>query len=151
MKNALITLELNPPHPSRHYVICVQPLWHKMVRAIPFEILRRAEWEKNVGGGRPKTCNMWGSPKNSPNLDSRIKVEVIFFHFYRPRSEGDNVLGSARPSVRPSVCMSELSCLNRLTLLCPLRTLMDRQTDRRMGATNSTISLTSRSININFS
>ncbi len=40
---------------------------------------------------------------------------------YRPRSEGDNVLGSVRPSVCPSVrpsvrlsvCMSELSCLNR--------------------------------------
>ena len=29
-------------------------------------------------------------------------------HIYRPRSEGDNVLGS----VRPSVCMSELSCLS---------------------------------------
>ena len=25
--------------------------------------------------------------------------------FYRPRSEGDNVIGSVRPSVRPSVCV----------------------------------------------
>ncbi len=32
-------------------------------------------------------------------------------HFYRPLSEGDNVLGSVHLSVRPSVCMSELSCL----------------------------------------
>ncbi len=38
-------------------------------------------------------------------------------HFYRPRSEGDNVLGSVCLSVRLSVCvcvcLSELSCLNR--------------------------------------
>ena len=34
---------------------------------------------------------------------------------YRPRSEGDNVIGSVRPSVCLSVCLSELSCLNRLT------------------------------------
>ncbi len=33
------------------------------------------------------------------------------FHCYRPRSEGDNVLGS----VRPSVCLSVLSRPNRLT------------------------------------
>ncbi len=34
---------------------------------------------------------------------------------YRPRSEGDNALGSVRPSVRPFVCLSVLSRVNRLT------------------------------------
>ncbi len=32
--------------------------------------------------------------------------------FYRPRSEGDNVLGSIRPFVFLWICLSELSCLN---------------------------------------
>ncbi len=27
--------------------------------------------------------------------------------YYRPRSEGDNVLGGVRPSVRPSLCLSK--------------------------------------------
>ena len=31
--------------------------------------------------------------------------------FYRPRSEGDNALGSVRPSVRPSVRLSRGSAL----------------------------------------
>ncbi len=31
---------------------------------------------------------------------------LSWLNFYRPRSEGDNVLGSVRPSVRPSVCPS---------------------------------------------
>ena len=35
--------------------------------------------------------------------------------FYRPRSEGDNVLRSVRPSVRLFVRLCALSCLNRLT------------------------------------
>ncbi len=36
-------------------------------------------------------------------------------HFYRPRSRGDNTFGSVRLFVCLYVCMSELSCLNRLT------------------------------------
>ncbi len=32
-------------------------------------------------------------------------------HFYRPRSEGDNVLGSVRPSVCLSVCQFVLALL----------------------------------------
>ncbi len=39
----------------------------------------------------------------------------IFWHFYRPRSEGDNALGSVCLSVRPLVCLWTLSWLNRLT------------------------------------
>ncbi len=54
----------------------------------------------------------------------RVLAVQHYMYFYRPRSEGDNVLGSVRPSVRPCVCLgvprahvclSELSCLNRLT------------------------------------
>ncbi len=49
----------------------------------------------------------------------KFVVLHISMDVYRPRSEGDNVLGSVRPSVRPSVCLSvclsDLSCLNRLT------------------------------------
>ncbi len=30
-------------------------------------------------------------------------VQRVVNYFYRPRSEGDNVLGCVRPSVRPSV------------------------------------------------
>ncbi len=49
-----------------------------------------------------------------------INVEdYLLFIYYRPRSEGDYVLGSVRPSVRLSVrlfvSLSDLSCLNRLT------------------------------------
>ncbi len=55
--------------------------------------------------------------------DSTINQLIHLCHNYRPRSEGDNVLGSVRPSVRPSVCpsvrpsvrQSSLSRLNRLT------------------------------------
>ncbi len=36
-------------------------------------------------------------------------------HFYGPQSEGDNVLGSVRPSVRLDVRLSVLSRLNCLT------------------------------------
>ncbi len=46
-------------------------------------------------------------------------IHQVTIYYYRPRSEGDNVIGSVRPSVRPfvemCVCLSELSCLNRLT------------------------------------
>ena len=43
-------------------------------------------------------------------------------HFYRPRSEGDNVIGSVRPSVRPFVCLSSLPvrgfCLSVIIRAC---------------------------------
>ncbi len=42
-------------------------------------------------------------------------IPPLQFSHYQPRSEGDNALGSVRPSVRLSVCLSVLSLLNRLT------------------------------------
>ncbi len=44
-----------------------------------------------------------------------LPVPMIDCLCYRPQSEGDNVIGSVHPSVRLCVCLSELSCLNRLT------------------------------------
>ena len=38
------------------------------------------------------------------SLESRWAHVNVKFHFYRPRSEGDNALGSVRPSVCLSVC-----------------------------------------------
>ncbi len=45
-------------------------------------------------------------------------MEKAFFlyNIYRPRSEGDNALGSVHLSVRPSVSLSVLSRLNRLRI-----------------------------------
>jgi len=36
---------------------------------------------------------------------------LIFRHFYRSRSRGDNTFGSVRLCVCPSVCLWALSCL----------------------------------------
>ena len=49
-------------------------------------------------------------------MDRAIPKLILF---YRPRSEGDNVLGSVRPSVHPSVRVSEFPtspAFNRLTI-----------------------------------
>ncbi len=43
---------------------------------------------------------------NDPGpLELQIPGLLIIANYYRPRSEGDNVLGSVRPSVRPFVCL----------------------------------------------
>ncbi len=65
--------------------------------------------------------------RKSTDIKSTLLAFEMLYYFknifctgyYRPRSEGDNALGSVRLSVRPSVCLSVclsvLSRLNRLT------------------------------------
>ncbi len=59
--------------------------------------------------------------KLNPTNFAKPEVEEVYISslcpadIYRPRSEGDNALGSVRPSVRLFVCLRALSCLNRFT------------------------------------
>ncbi len=55
---------------------------------------------------------------SNPHFPPLLKIKIHFVHFYRPRSEGDNVLGSVRPSVRPSVCLFVCLCVLQSVCLC---------------------------------
>ncbi len=50
-----------------------------------------------------------------PGMISRVLYPGQYIKFYRPRSEGDNALGTVRPSACLFVCLSEFSWLNCLT------------------------------------
>ncbi len=59
----------------------------------------------------------WSHIKLPKNISPRFVLQLIvkMRYIYRPRSEGDNALGSVRPSIRPSVCLSVRLCaLSRL-------------------------------------
>ncbi len=55
------------------------------------------------------------SVTTSSNLGALFGIDSAFF--YRPRSEGDNVLGSVRPSVRPSVRLDVRLSTRAITIL----------------------------------
>ncbi len=66
----------------------------------------KGDHDKSLGKLGTLSCiDMFIRPKNGFYLKDD----------YRPRSEGDNALGSVRPSVCPSVRLSVLSRLNRFT------------------------------------
>ncbi len=58
------------------------------------------------------SCNGLLSVKQKTNYDgptsSKVSIRAFGFSHYRPQSEGDNVLGSVRPSVRLSVRPSKV-------------------------------------------
>ena len=81
---------------------CLRPdktAWENVTK----QVLSQREFEYSKGkGGRP-TIRDLVSYNDIKKFKFHLEKHQLYY-FYRPRSEGDNALGSVRLSVCPSVC-----------------------------------------------